>query len=111
MVQHVAESLDCLEEMDVILSERNIGDTSMITLVTNVLFRKWLTKFLQRIGRKYPETFKDIVQDLDLKPLVERVIIDRYTRSIKWEAFDYIDPRTARSYNKIFLDKFISRQK
>lgn len=63
------------------------------------------------VGKKYPMTFKDMVNDLNLTPLVTKVIIDRYTKSIKWEAFDYIDPRTARSYNKIFLDKFISRQK
>lgn len=83
----------------------------MLDLITNKLFRKWLTVFLKRIASKHPDTFKAMLDDLELKPLVKKVIIDRYVNGRKWESFDYIDDRTARCHNKIFLDKFIDKQK
>ena len=52
-----------------------------------------------------------MLDDLELKPLVKKVIIDGYVNGRKWESFDYIDDRTARSHNKIFLDKLIDKQK
>lgn len=83
----------------------------MIELIKDKLFRKWLTIFLKKTAKKYPETFATMINDLDLKPLVKKVIIDRYVNERKWESFDYIDDRTARSHNKLFLDKFIDEQK
>lgn len=75
------------------------------------VFRAWLTCFLFRIARLYPETFLGLLKDLELKPIEERVIIDRYMNNWKWDSFDYVDPRTAKKYNATFIDKFISRQK
>ena len=74
-------------------------------------FRLWLTSFLFRIARLYPETFIGLLRDLELKDIEERVIIDRYMNKWKWDSFDYVDPRTAKKYNATFIDKFISRQK
>ena len=83
----------------------------MLDLITNKLFRKWLTIFLKRTAKRYPETFMLMLDDLDLKPLAKRVIKDRYINGLKWEAIDYVDIRTSMNYHKIFLDKFIGHQK
>lgn len=79
--------------------------------IMDMAFRKWLQSFLRRVANRYPDTFQDMLDDLNLKPLVKRVIADRYLRGYKFESFDYVDPRTAKNYHKMFLDEFISRQK
>lgn len=79
--------------------------------VLDLAFRKWLQGFLKRIAKKHPDWFIELVDDLDLKPIVKKIVIDKYMNDFKFENYDYISDRAAKSYHKLFLDEFISRQR
>ena len=79
--------------------------------ILDLAFRKWLQSFLKRIAVKYPDTFEDMLNDLNLKPTAKQVIRDRYYNDYKFDSYDYVDPRTAKNYHKAFLDEFIARQR
>lgn len=98
-----------MEKQKQSITPRNIQRAVKVKIVSF-----WLTHcYLRQIAKRYPEHFKELINDITDNRNCRRVMLMRYTGEspLKFEAIAYemnIDVRNVFSYHKKVIDKIVS---